>query len=94
LYANSRFLHRAAGAGIERGGLYSEELKRIVLYFPQQLDPARERRLSRHLLPLPLLAIAGGPRRDGFEVIIVDGNLHPEKEAHAQVVEACEGAVA
>ncbi len=69
-------------------------MKRIVLYFPQQLDPARERRLSRHLLPLPLLAIAGGPRRDGFEVIIVDGNLHPEKEAHAQVVEACEGAVA
>ena len=76
-----------------RSLLYNPKVKRVVLYFPQQVDQARGLRLARHILPLPLLAVAGGPARDGFEVVIIDGNLLPQAEAHRRVVEACEGAL-
>ena len=67
--------------------------KKIVLYYPVQSDPQRGLVTSAHLLPLSLLAIAGWPLRDGYEVVLIDGNLHEQEEAHRLVVEACEGAL-
>ena len=67
--------------------------KKIVLYYPVQSDPARGLVTSAHLLQLSLLAIAAWPRRDGYQVVLIDGNLHEVAEAHRRVVEACEGAL-
>ena len=50
-------------------------------------------RVTRHYLPLALLSISGFPDQDGYEVVLVDGNLYPEEEGHARAVEACEGAL-
>jgi len=67
--------------------------KRIVLYFPRLIDPARGE-ASKHLLPLPLLAIASGPVSDGYDVVLIDANVfESDAEAHARVVEACDGAL-
>jgi hypothetical protein len=67
--------------------------KRIVLYFPRQADPARGAVASAHVLPLSVLALAGGPLADGFEVVLIDGNLGTLESAHARVLEACQGAL-
>ena len=45
------------------------------------------------MLPLECLAAASYPDRDGYEVVIVDGSLLTQEEAHRRVVEACEGAM-
>lgn len=66
---------------------------KLVLYFPKQANPARGMEAGRDLLPLSVLTIAGLPDRDGYEVVIIDGNLFPEAEVQARVVEACEGAL-
>jgi len=66
---------------------------KLVLYFPKQSDPALGLEAGRDLLPLSLLTIAGLPDRDGYEVVLIDGNLYPEAEALRRVVEACEGAL-
>jgi anaerobic magnesium-protoporphyrin IX monomethyl ester cyclase len=44
-------------------------------------------------MPLALLALAGGLIEDGYEVILVDGCLYEVEDAHARVLEACEGAL-
>jgi len=67
-------------------------VKKLVLYFPNQANPEIGV-ASGDLLPLSLLTIAGLPDRDGYEVVLIDGNLYSEEEAHRRVVEACEGAL-
>ena len=67
--------------------------KKLVLYSPKLHDERRGRTGSKHLLPLSVLTIAGLPDRDGYDVVIVDGNLYPEQESFARVLEACEGAL-
>ncbi len=67
--------------------------KKIVLYFPQLADPRKGVPASKDLLPLSVLTIAGWPDREGYEVVVVDGNLFDEETAHRRVVEACEGAL-
>jgi len=67
--------------------------KKIVLYFPLLADPRGGVASSKDLLPLSVLTIAGWPDRDGYEVVVIDGNLYGESEAHARVVQACEGAL-
>ncbi len=66
---------------------------KLVLYFPKQANPATGMEAGRDLLPLSLLTIAGLPDRDGYEVVLIDGNLYPEEEAQARVIEACKGAL-
>lgn len=67
--------------------------KRVVLYFPHLANPRYGFTASRDLLPLSVLAIAGIPDREGFEVEIVDGNLYSVEEAHRRLLQACEGAL-
>jgi len=66
---------------------------KLVLYFPKQANPAEGLEAGRDLLPLSLLTIAGLPDREGYEVVLIDGNLYPEEEARRRVIEACEGAL-
>jgi radical SAM superfamily enzyme YgiQ (UPF0313 family) len=70
-----------------------QKKKRIVLYFPQQADPKLGAPSGKDLLPLSLLTIAGIPDREGYEVVLIDGNLYPAEEAFQRTVEACEGAL-
>ena len=67
--------------------------KRVVLYFPRLADPEWGFRASRDLLPLSVLAVAGIPDREGYEVVIIDGNLYPSEQAHRRLTQACEGAL-
>ncbi|MED6335501.1 MAG: radical SAM protein [Planctomycetota bacterium] len=67
--------------------------KRVVLYFPHLADPHSAMRASRDLLPLSVLAIAGIPDQEGFEVVVIDGNLTPPEEGHRRLAQACEGAL-
>ncbi len=67
--------------------------KRIVLYYPRSAHPTREDPASKDLLPLSLLAIAAWPDRDGYEVVVVDGNLHEPEDAWRRVVELADGAL-
>jgi radical SAM superfamily enzyme YgiQ (UPF0313 family) len=67
--------------------------KKIVLYFPLQADPRGGVGSSKDLLPLSVLTLAAWPERDGFEVVVIDGNLYPQAEAHRRVVEACRDAI-
>jgi radical SAM superfamily enzyme YgiQ (UPF0313 family) len=67
--------------------------KRLVLYSPHHLDTKVGLRVTKHYLPLALLSIAGLPDRDGYEVVLIDGNLYPEEEGHRRVLDACEGAL-
>ncbi len=71
----------------------SRRVKRVVLYFPQLADSASGAVSSKHVLPLSLLTIAAGPLADGFEVLVIDGNLTTQEAAHRRVLEACEGAL-
>ncbi len=67
--------------------------KKIVLYQPQQVDQSRGLPSAKDLLPLELLAIAGFPLEDGYDVQIVDASLYSEEEAHQRLFEACEDAM-
>jgi len=71
----------------------SRARRRIVLYFPLHNDPARGVEAGKDLLPLSVLTIAGLPAREGYEVVVIDGNLYSQQEAHRRVVEACDGAL-
>jgi len=66
---------------------------RIVLYYPNMANPALGIHAGRDLLPLSLLTIAAWPDHDGYEVILIDGNLYSEEEAQRRVLEACSGAL-
>ncbi len=68
---------------------------KVILYYPQQCGDAAGPPYSRWTeeMPLSLLAIAGWPVRDGFEVVIIDGSRYEPDEAHRRVMEACEGAL-
>jgi radical SAM superfamily enzyme YgiQ (UPF0313 family) len=66
---------------------------KLVLYSPHHLDTKAGLCVTKHYLPLALLSIAGLPDRDGYEVVLIDGNLYPEEEGHRRVLEACEGAL-
>ena len=81
-----------ADAGSEPESMIRER-KRIVLYYPRQTDERSGTSPGMDLLPVALLSIAAWPVRDGYEVVIVDGNLYSADEAHRRVVEACEGAL-
>lgn len=65
---------------------------KIVLYQPQLLDPARGFFISYDLLPLEMLQIAALPSREGYEVVIVDANLHGQEEAHERALHEAEDA--
>jgi radical SAM superfamily enzyme YgiQ (UPF0313 family) len=67
--------------------------QRIVLYNPSMAEARGGFPVSMDQLPLPLLTIAAWPARDGFEVVLIDANLHPAGEAQRRVVEACDGAL-
>jgi anaerobic magnesium-protoporphyrin IX monomethyl ester cyclase len=66
---------------------------KIVLYQPQQVDTSIGPRSSGDMLPLEMLQIGARPDRDGYEVVIIDGSLYSQEEAHRRVLEACEGAM-
>jgi radical SAM superfamily enzyme YgiQ (UPF0313 family) len=66
---------------------------KVVLYQPHQVDKSLGKDVSRDMLPLEVLSIAALPEEDGYEVVIVDGNLYDQEEAHRRLVEACEGAM-
>lgn len=68
-------------------------MSRIVLYFPKQANPAFGVEAGRDLLPLSLLTIAGLPVREGYDVVLIDGNLYEDAEAQRRVLEACDGAL-
>jgi radical SAM superfamily enzyme YgiQ (UPF0313 family) len=65
---------------------------KIVLYQPQQSDKAREPQSSLDMIPLEMMHIASLPLQEGHEVVLIDGSLYDQAEAHRRVVEACEGA--
>ncbi|MEZ5980123.1 MAG: radical SAM protein [Planctomycetota bacterium] len=44
------------------------------------------------MIPLEMMHIASFPIADGHEVVLIDGSLYDQDEAHRRVVEACEGA--
>lgn len=67
--------------------------KKIVLYQPQQVDESVGPPCSGDMLPLEMLTIASYPDADGYEVVIVDGSLYSQAEAHRRVLEACDGAL-
>ena len=67
--------------------------KRIVLYHPQFADETRGETSAKDVLPLSLLTIAAWPLADGYEVVLIDGCLYPQEEAHRRVLESCEGAL-
>lgn len=66
--------------------------KKVVLYSPQQNYDSADTPYAKHILPVALLSIAGGAEADGYEVVIVDGQLYDQEEAHRRLLEACEGA--
>ena len=65
---------------------------KIVLYQPQQTNKREGPQSSLDMIPLEMMHIAAFPIRDGHEVVIVDGSLYDQEEAHRRVLEACEGA--
>ncbi len=67
--------------------------QKIVLYSPQLADETGRLRASKDVLPLSLLTVAAWPLADGYEVVLIDGNLTSQEEAHSKVLEACEGAL-
>jgi radical SAM superfamily enzyme YgiQ (UPF0313 family) len=67
--------------------------KKIVLYQPQQVDATLGPPSSRDMLPLEMLTISAFPLQDGYEIVIVDGSLYEQADAHRRVIEACEGAL-
>ncbi len=67
--------------------------KRIVLYEPQQVDESLGLPASKDFLPLELMCVAGHPVQDGYDVVIIDGNLYPPEEAHRRAAEACDGSM-
>jgi len=67
--------------------------KRVVLYSPQLASDTAPIPASADVLPLSVLTIAAWPVADGYDVVLIDGNLRSQEEAHRTVLEACEGAV-
>ena len=67
--------------------------KKIVLYYPMQMDPRGGVPIAMDLLPLSVLTLAGWPDRDGYEVVLVDANLTTQDDAQRRAAEACEGAL-
>ncbi|MEO0649203.1 MAG: radical SAM protein [Planctomycetota bacterium] len=67
--------------------------RKIVLYQPQQVDRSIGPRSSGDMIPLEMLQIAARPDQEGYEIVIIDGSLYDQEEAHKKVVEACEGAM-
>jgi radical SAM superfamily enzyme YgiQ (UPF0313 family) len=65
---------------------------KIVLYQPQQSNKRKDGQSSLDMLPLEMLHVAALPRRDGHEVVVVDGSLYDQDDAHRRVLAACEGA--
>ena len=62
---------------------------KIVLYQPQQSDKTKVGQSTLDLIPTEMMSIATFPRQDGHEVVIIDGSLYDQAEAHRRVVEAC-----
>jgi len=67
--------------------------KKLVLYQPQQVDASIGPPCSGDMLPLEMLTISAFPLAEGYDIVIVDGSLYSQEEAHRRVVEACEGAL-
>lgn len=67
--------------------------KRIVLYNPSLAEARGGFPVSKDQLPLALMSIGAWPDRDGYEVVIVDGNLGDPAAQRRRVVEACDGAL-
>jgi radical SAM superfamily enzyme YgiQ (UPF0313 family) len=67
--------------------------KKLVLYQPQQVDTSIGPPCSGDMLPLEMLTISAFPLAEGYDIVIIDGSLYSQDEAHRRVVEACEGAL-
>ena len=65
---------------------------KIVLYQPQQTNKAKVGQSNLDLIPLEMMHVAALPQRDGHEVVIVDGSLYDQDEAHRRVLQELEGA--
>ncbi len=65
---------------------------KIVLYQPQQTNKVKYGQSNLDLIPLEMMHIAALPKRDGHEVVIVDGSLYDQEEAHNRVLQELEGA--
>lgn len=65
--------------------------RRVVLFVPRRDDPTRGEPYSADILPLEILTVAGGPVRDGFEVVLIDAMV--EEDPIPRVLEACESAL-
>ena len=65
--------------------------KRIVLFMPYRADPETGVRVCADLLPLELLQIAVFPDQAGYEVVLIDANVHDDYEK--RIDEACDGAL-
>jgi len=65
---------------------------KIVLYQPQQSNKAVTGQSSYDMLPLEMIHVAGWPVKDGHDVVLVDGSLYDQEEAHDRVLAECDGA--
>ncbi len=67
---------------------------RVVLYYPRLSDTTHNPPAGKDILPIALLSIAAWPHHDGYEVVIIDGNLFDNAEqAHRHVAQACANAL-
>jgi len=60
---------------------------KIVLYYPRHKDPELGVSPSFDLLPLEMLHVGALPDSEGYEVVIIDGNLYAQVEAQRIVLE-------
>lgn len=66
---------------------------KIVLYSPHHVNAGIGQVVTKHYLPLPLMHAAGFLVQEGYDVVLVDGNLYSIEEGHRRALEACEGAL-
>ena len=60
--------------------------KKIVLYQPKQVDETLGLESSKDMLPLECLTISAYPLADGYDVVIVDGNLYRGETGHQRQI--------
>jgi len=65
---------------------------KIVLYQPQQTDKQKYGQSNLDLVPQELMHIAALPQRAGHDIVLIDGSLYDQEDAHRRVLQACDGA--
>ncbi len=66
---------------------------KIVLYQPLAKDPATGQFPSFYQLSLEMLHVGALPDREGYEVVVIDANLHAQEEAHRRAVDEARDAL-